>query len=73
MNDLPYQEIPAPPETYSAGTVLASTMDSLGFRYRWSTEGLTEKELSYRPAKGCRSGLVSTIIGKRSFLNNGRG
>ncbi len=47
---LPYAEIPAPAEVYSAGTVISRLIDGLGFRYYWATEGLTEENLAYRPS-----------------------
>ena len=30
-------------------------VDGLGFRYFWATEGLTEKDLAYRPSEGART------------------
>lgn len=50
-----YEEIPEYPEHYTAGTVLGRIVDGLGFRYRWATQGLTERELDYRPGESCRS------------------
>ena len=35
--------------------MLGRIVDGLGFRYRWATEGLTEKELDYRPCEVGRS------------------
>ena len=51
----PYYEIPPYPESYSAGTVAARQIDGLGFRFYWATEGLTEKDLSYRPSDSSRT------------------
>ncbi len=48
--ELPYHQIPAPPETYTAGTVVARMIDGLGFRYYWATHGLTADNLSYKPS-----------------------
>ena len=50
-----YAEIPTYPETYTAGTVLGRLMDGIGFRYRWATEGLTQRDLVFRPAESSRS------------------
>ncbi len=47
---LPYYEIPKAPKEFTAGTVLARMIDGLGFRYYWATEGLTEKDLQYKPS-----------------------
>jgi hypothetical protein len=52
---LPYYEIPAYPETYTAGTVAARVIDGLGFRYYWATEGLRKEDLSYKPSADARS------------------
>ncbi len=46
---LPYYEIPPAPQTYSANAVLARTIDGLGYRYFWATEGLTAADLEYTP------------------------
>ncbi len=53
--DLPYYEIPEAPKEYTAGTVASRTIDGLGFRYYWATEGLTEKDLAYKPGDNTRS------------------
>lgn len=47
---LPYYEIPDYPDAYTAGTVAARSVDGLGFRYYWATEGLREEDLSYKPS-----------------------
>jgi len=59
-SDLPYFQIPDYPESYSAYTVAARVIDGLGFRYYWATEGLTEKDLVYRPSEEARS-MLETI------------
>ncbi len=48
-NDLPLKEIPPYPESYSTGNVMARMAEGLGYRYYWATEGLTEKDLNYKP------------------------
>ena len=55
MSEHLYDAIPDYPEGYEAGMVLGRFVDGLGFRYRWATEGLTESDLDYRPAEGCRT------------------
>lgn len=54
-SDLPYYEIPEASETYTAGTVAARMVDGLGFRYYWATEGLTEKNLAFKPNEDVRT------------------
>jgi len=52
---LPYYQIPDAPDEYNAYTVAARTLDGLGFRYYWATEGLREEDLEYRPSETSRS------------------
>lgn len=52
--ELPFQEISKHPETYTATTVFQRSIEGLGFRYFWATEGLTEKELDYKPSIDAR-------------------
>lgn len=47
--ELPYYEIPESPKEYTAGSVVSRMVDGLGFRYYWATEGLTEKDLTFKP------------------------
>lgn len=53
--DLPYQQIPEAPESVHAGGILSRMMDGLGFRYYWATEGLTDKDLAYKPSEDSRT------------------
>ncbi len=46
QSELPYREIPDPPENYTPGTVVSRLVDGLGFRYYWATEGLREEDLT---------------------------
>ncbi|WP_273566050.1 DinB family protein [Maribacter halichondriae] len=55
MTELPYTAIPEAPETYTAGTVVSRMIDGLGFRYHWATDGLTEKDLNYKPGNDGRT------------------
>ena len=48
MSELPYYKIPDPPETMNAQGVLIRLIDSLGFRYRWATEGLREEDMMFQ-------------------------
>ena len=55
QSNLPYYEIPAYPDSYTAGTVAARVLDGLGFRYYWATEGLRKEDLSFKPSAEARS------------------
>jgi len=52
---LPFREIPAYPESYSAESVVARMIDGLGFRFYWATEGLRPEDLAFRPTPESRS------------------
>ena len=52
---LPYYEVPEYSKEFTAGTMAARMIDGLGFRFYWSSEGLTEKDLKYRPNEDVRS------------------
>lgn len=52
---LPFQELPEDAGNYTAGTVAARTVDGLGFRFYWATDGLVQKDLDYRPNPNARS------------------
>ena len=54
-NELPYRQIPDYPDSYTPENVAARVIDGLGYRYFWATEGLTGKDLEYRPGNGGRS------------------
>lgn len=55
MDSLPYHQIPAYPDTFTQATILARTLDGLGFRYYWATEGLTEADYTYSAGNESRS------------------
>ncbi len=52
---LPYYEVPEYSETFTAGTVAARLVDALGFRFYWASEGLSDKDLEYKPNEEVRS------------------
>ncbi|WP_318310755.1 DinB family protein [Flagellimonas crocea] len=58
--DLPYKEIPEYPSDYGSGNLVSRMIDGLGFRYYWATEGLTEKDLAFKPSEDGRS-LLETM------------
>jgi hypothetical protein len=49
----PFYKIPDAPASLNAGAVLGRLVDSLGFRFRWATEGMGDADLSYKPAADC--------------------
>lgn len=53
--EIPYFQIPDYPETYTAGNLMGRMIDGLGYRYYWATEGLTEKDLAYKPSEDGRT------------------
>ncbi|MEM6517517.1 MAG: hypothetical protein AAF688_15150, partial [Bacteroidota bacterium] len=54
-SDLPYYEIPEYSKEYTAGSVAARMVDALGFRFYWSSEGLRQVDLDYKPNPEARS------------------
>ena len=40
---------------FTAGTMAARMVDALGFRFYWSSEGLTEMDLEFKPNEDVRS------------------
>ena len=62
---LPYYEIPEAATEYTAGAVASRMVDGLGFRYYWATEGLTVKDLIFKPSKGARTSeeTIDHILG----------
>jgi hypothetical protein len=69
FGQLPYSEIPAYPEKYSAGTVAARLIDGLGIRFYWATEGLNSSDVQFSPSEDSRS-ITETVdhIYDMSFL-----
>ena len=56
INDtLPYYEIPASPEKYTAEAVVIRMIDGVGFRFYWATEGLRTQDLSFKPNSEART------------------
>ena len=70
--DLPYREIPAYPDSFTAETVVARMIDGLGFRFYWATEGLRPVDLSFRPGPEARSSeeTVDHILGLSYIIVN---
>ena len=70
QDELPYYEIPDYPEKFTDCTVAARMIDGLGFRYYWASEGLTEKDLAYKPSESGRSmdETLDHILGLSDFI-----
>lgn len=51
LKEMNYQNIKEAPESYESGNIISRFIDALAFRYYWSTEGLTEKDLAYKPSE----------------------
>lgn len=69
---LPYYQIPDYPETYTAGSVAARTVDGLGFRYYWATEGLRDEDLAFKPNDDARTSAetIDHIYGLSKVIVN---
>ena len=69
---LPYHQIPEAADKYTAGSVVARTIDGLGFRYYWATEGLTDNDLIYKPSDEARttSETIDHILGLSEVILN---
>lgn len=50
-----FHRIPPYPGAVSGTTTLVRLLDGLGFRFRWSTEGLSHEDYGFRPAPDCMS------------------
>ena len=57
---LPFHTIPDYPDNITESAILQRTIDGLGFRYYWATEGLEEKDLTYKATENSRS-IFQTI------------
>lgn len=70
--DLPYRELSAPPENYSAGAVAARLVDGLGFRFYWATDGLRPQDLAFKPGNDTRTSeeTIAHIYGMSFLIMN---
>lgn len=71
-SELPYYEVPEYYAEYTAGTVAARMVDGLGFRFRWATEDLRDKDLQYKPSEDARTleETVDHILGLSRVIVN---
>ena len=72
MDSLPYHQIPAYPDTFTQATILARTLDGLGFRYYWATEGLTDADMTYAAGNESRSTreVLEHLLGLTDMIKN---
>jgi hypothetical protein len=72
MDTLPYREIPNYPEKYTPETVVIRMIEGLGFRYYWATEGLTAKDLAFKPSYKARTSeeTIDHILGLSNIILN---
>jgi hypothetical protein len=72
MDTLPYREIPSYPEKYTPETVVIRMIEGLGFRYYWATEGLTAKDLAFKPSDKARTSeeTIDHILGLSNIILN---
>ncbi len=71
-HSLPYEFIESYPGDYNQGSIIARMIDGLGYRYYWATEGLSEKDLDYKPSEDSRTirETLSHIYGLSSVVLN---
>ena len=63
-----FHRIPPYPDSISGTTTLVRLLDGLGFRLRWSTEGLSDDDYEFRPAPDCMS-IEELVRHVRSLVN----
>ncbi|CAL2083577.1 hypothetical protein [Tenacibaculum sp. 190524A05c] len=70
--ELPYYEIPENSESYTAGAVASRMIDGLGFRFYWASEGLTQKDLEFKPTPESRTSgeTIDHILGLSQVILN---
>ena len=52
---LPFADISTYPDSFSPGTVAARMVESLGFRYRYATQGLQDENMDFKASDDARS------------------
>ena len=70
-----FNRIPPYPDAVSGTTMLVRLLDGLGFRFRWSTEGLSDDDYGFRPAPDCMSieELVRHVWGLVNWVSQAMG
>lgn len=71
MNELPFNSIEQTQDQYSGTNVMSRFIEALGFRYRWATEGLTQKEYEFRPDENSMNiyELLEHLFSMANFVN----
>ena len=69
---LPYYQIPEASSEFTPGTTASRMVDGLGFRFYWATEGLTEKDLTFKPNDSARTTeeTIDHILGLSQVILN---
>ena len=72
QDQLPFKSIPEYPDNYKSGNIIQRMIQGLGYRYYWATEGLTDKDLKYRPSNKAMSSyeILEHIYGLAETINN---
>ena len=72
QESLPYYQIPEASTEFTPGTTASRMIDGLGFRYYWATEGLTEKDLAFKPNEAARTSeeTIDHILGLSQVILN---
>ncbi len=72
QDQLPFKSIPEYPDNYKSGNIIQRMIQGLGYRYYWATEGLTDKDLKYRPSNKAMSAFetLEHIYGLAETINN---
>ena len=67
-----FKNIPPSPDIYLGGNIISKSIQGLGFRYYWATEGLRSEDLSYRPSEGANSlnETLEHLYGLCEVINN---
>ncbi|WGH75792.1 hypothetical protein P8625_01115 [Tenacibaculum tangerinum] len=72
QDKLPYYEIPKEAKKFTQGSVISRMIDGVGFRYYWATEGLTEKDLAYKPSAEAKTAgeTIDHILSLSEVIKN---
>lgn len=72
QDQLPFKSIPEYPDNYKSGNIILRMIQGLGYRYYWATEGLSDKDLKYRPSNKAKSSYetLEHIYGLAETINN---
>lgn len=60
-DERPFYQLDSYPTQVSGPAVLVRLLDGLGFRFRWATHGLTERDYAFSPGQGSMS--IGQLVG----------